>query len=216
MLLGVSGVSAYSSQGFGIPAQLEIPNCHSTGSTVGLRRVSRTGGVPHANVGSRSRSRNHMQLRNNPSSVPCETLSSNAHRISSSTRLNYRYGDEEDNSERRTEHHEATAGVGLGRFWKRDTESLQQEEKQNQVDEYLEWLDRRYNRIHSDESESSSKSAWDWLMNSPSNKNQEDQSNHEDALHVLGLAELASDRLLQKHPLPLQEEPKTSANPKLF
>eukprot|EP00521_Asterionellopsis_glacialis_P007492 CAMPEP_0195281616 /NCGR_PEP_ID=MMETSP0707-20130614/853_1 /TAXON_ID=33640 /ORGANISM="Asterionellopsis glacialis, Strain CCMP134" /LENGTH=361 /DNA_ID=CAMNT_0040340521 /DNA_START=80 /DNA_END=1165 /DNA_ORIENTATION=- len=212
MLLGVSGVSAYSSQGFGIPAQIEIPNCHSTGSTVSLRKVSRTGRTHISSVGSRSRSRTRMQLRNHPSSVTCETLSSNAPHISSSTRLNYRNGDEEDNSDHRTEHHEATAGVGLGRFWKRDTELLQEEEKQNQVDEYLEWLDRRYNRIHSDEKESSCKSAWDWLMNSPSNKNQEDQSNHEDALHVLGLAELASDRLLQKHPMPLPEEQKTAAN----
>lgn len=208
MLLGVSGVSSYSMNRIGIPVHLEIPKCSSTASTVSLRRVSRTG-MAHekkSSLGSRSRSRVSTKLmlsmNSNPGSA-YETSPPNA-RIFSSTRLNYRYGDEEDTSEHRHEHQQVAAGLGLGRFWKRDTVSVEEEEKQNQVDEYLEWIDRRYNRLHSDEKESSSKSTWNWLMNSPSNE--EEQSTQEDALHVLGLAELASDRLLQKYHLQHQNE----------
>lgn len=74
------------------------------------------------------------------------------------------------------------------------------ESQQAVVDDYLEFLDRRYHRLYDDHrpSQSESKfSAWKWIMQ---NGGQESE-NRDDALHVLGVAELASERLLQKHHL---------------
>jgi hypothetical protein len=94
--------------------------------------------------------------------------------------------------------------------------------QQETVDAYLEFLDRRYRRLHSDEEEarkrkqdeitpsassSNSKpipfSAMDWLMNGSSSSAtmEEEQRKQEDALYVLGVAGLASQKLLQKHHL---------------
>lgn len=101
---------------------------------------------------------------------------------------------------------------------------------QKSVDTYLEFLNRRYRRIHDDDdkeggdlarnddntkktqsSSSSSFSAMDWLMNGSSNDEEniistsqstttrEQQQREDDALHILGLAGLASQELLQKH-----------------
>jgi len=97
--------------------------------------------------------------------------------------------------------------------------SSKPETQQESVDAYLEFLDRRYRRLHSDEMEQgkqqqqqaqSSKpipfSAMDWLMNGNPGANsgeshQQGQRKHEDALYVLGVAGLASQKLLQKHHL---------------
>jgi hypothetical protein len=95
--------------------------------------------------------------------------------------------------------------------------------QQETVDAYLEFLDRRYRRLHSDEEEarkrkvqsdaaaiSGSKSvpfsAMDWLMNgsSQSSNVQLERQQQEDALYVLGVAGLASQKLLQKHHLQMQ------------
>lgn len=92
--------------------------------------------------------------------------------------------------------------------------------QQETVDAYLEFLDRRYRRLHSDEEEARKRkqqadesaasstnspksapfSAMDWLMNGSSN-NSPTAEQHEDALYVLGVAGLASQKLLQKHHL---------------
>merc|ERR1719464_1231154 len=102
-------------------------------------------------------------------------------------------------------------------------------EEQDSVDAYLEFLDKRYRRIHCcddyDEEDDSDKkktsiknmkkpfSAMDWLMdgknknessssnNNNNNNKQEQQRQTDDALYVLGLAGLASQKLLQKHHL---------------
>lgn len=87
-------------------------------------------------------------------------------------------------------------------------------EEQENVDAYLEFLDRRYRRLHSDdekEQKAPSKqgnskpfSAIDWLTNG-GNINAKiettTQEQQQDALYVLGVAGLASQKLLQKHHL---------------
>jgi len=75
------------------------------------------------------------------------------------------------------------------------------------VDEYLESIDRRYKRVHeNDRSQRSFTSAWAWLAaDEYSLKEEEKLRNEKDALYVLGLADLASVRLLQKHHLPVAQ-----------
>jgi len=78
--------------------------------------------------------------------------------------------------------------------------SSSQKDDQNDVDDYLEYLSRRYNRVHQNESKSDESpkgfySALAWL-NAHEIKDQT-----EDALCVLDLAKLASKRLLHKHHL---------------
>jgi len=80
-----------------------------------------------------------------------------------------------------------------------------QKDDQNIVDEYLESISRRYERVHQNESKNNRSqmgftSALAWL-NADDVINDNDQS--EDALFVLDLAELASVRLLHKHHLPV-------------
>eukprot|EP00980_Cylindrotheca_fusiformis_P013935 scaffold3618_cov129-Cylindrotheca_fusiformis.AAC.35 len=69
--------------------------------------------------------------------------------------------------------------------------------EQDSVDEYLEFLDRRYNRLH-EEGEEKPFSAISWLLeeeeSSPANQQKEN------ALYVLGVAGMASQKFLQKHP----------------
>lgn len=115
--------------------------------------------------------------------------------------------------------------------------------EQDNVDAYLEFLDRRYKRLHSDDRDeevaqqqaqvkkdktmknnnnqkkSGTFSAIDWLVNGGNNGN--DSSDFEDvaarttrqqqadALYVLGVAGLASQKLLQKHHLPTSLEAPT-------
>lgn len=73
-------------------------------------------------------------------------------------------------------------------------------DKQQSVDEYLEFLDHRYHRLHDDEASvappSKRFSAWDWL--SDSKEPCDPQRATDDALYVLGVSELASKSLLQK------------------
>lgn len=81
-------------------------------------------------------------------------------------------------------------------------------EEQESVDAYLEFLDRRYKRLHSDDREaeqSKSKSpttfsAMNWLLNG-NDESMPSKQQSEDALYVLGVAGLASQKLLQKHHL---------------
>lgn len=92
------------------------------------------------------------------------------------------------------------------------------------LDQYLESIDRRYHRLHDDEKVGSINWTWDWLMrgdsqNSNISKSQGSGSpSHrscnegEDALCVLGLADLASDRLLKQHRLPRHSSTVTVTN----
>jgi len=111
-------------------------------------------------------------------------------------------------------------------------------EEQDNVDAYLEFLDRRYRRLHCDDKEekeqqqqatqaqaeaqtkqqeskkAKSFSAMDWLMNGNSNSNvvASTREQQEDALYVLGVAGLASVKLLQKHHLPTSTSTSTSTS----
>lgn len=74
---------------------------------------------------------------------------------------------------------------------------------QENVDEYLEFLDRRYHRLREDDDEAtafSSRFSWNWLFD---NDNKEHPDSHQNqgnnSLYALGVAELASEKLLQKH-----------------
>jgi hypothetical protein len=82
------------------------------------------------------------------------------------------------------------------------------EDEQVVVDQYLEFLDRRYKRLKKKEDKPFS--AMEWLLQGSPNRNEplplEQQK--EDALYVLGVAGLASQRLLQKHHLEhMKQEP---------
>lgn len=82
--------------------------------------------------------------------------------------------------------------------------------EQDSVDEYLEFLDRRYNRLH-EEREEKPFSAINWLLQEPEESEVvvASQQQKDDALYVLGVAGLASQKLLQKHPqLSAEQGPK--------
>jgi hypothetical protein len=86
--------------------------------------------------------------------------------------------------------------------------------EQDTVDEYLEFLDRRYRRMHSTEKEEEKPkpfSAINWLLEGTPKRGEVLVSlqQEEDALYVLGVAGLASQKLLQKHHL-LPEESNTA------
>lgn len=73
------------------------------------------------------------------------------------------------------------------------------DETSQKVDEYLEFLDRRYHRLHDVETVDASQpkfSAWKWLMNT--DKETVTLQEQDDALYALGVAGLASQKLLQK------------------
>lgn len=105
----------------------------------------------------------------------------------------------------------------------RPTTSITKVDEQENVDAYLEFLDRRYRRLHCDDKKeektksklqqgsSESKtakpfSAMDWLIKGNGSNDPDALTTtweqQEDALYVLGVAGLASQKLLQKHHLP--------------
>ena len=69
------------------------------------------------------------------------------------------------------------------------------------ADEYLEFLDKRYNRLldNEDKKEETGFSVMKWLYQDSSAESAPESSRKEDALYVLGVANLASKKLLQKH-----------------
>jgi hypothetical protein len=86
------------------------------------------------------------------------------------------------------------------------------------VDEYLEFLDRRYHQIHDEEitpTPAPKFSALKWLQGGQEDIGNISDQQHDNALYVLGVAGLASQRLLQKHAAGYeaerQEVPTTSA-----
>jgi len=91
-------------------------------------------------------------------------------------------------------------------------QEARQEKEQIVLDDYLESIDRRYKRMHSHDNKSKkndpdtvSNVAWNFLTQTESSSAVEEQRKQEDAIYVLGLAELASKKLLQKHHLPIPE-----------
>jgi hypothetical protein len=131
----------------------------------------------------------------------------------STTQLQFRDGDDEDTMTRRQEHDAAAAtsrSSPQSRYWLQtvfppaDVPAESVDSEQDIVDDYLVFLDRRYHRLHDDvEAKGAKFSAWKWLMQG--NEGSEDQvivsqaEKEDDALYVLGVAGLASQRLLQKH-----------------
>ena len=81
------------------------------------------------------------------------------------------------------------------------------DQKQAVVDNYLEFLDRRYQRLHEEEEprRDTKFSAWKWLTQGSDDSEPLKQQKTDDALYVLGVAGLASEKLLQKHQLPVPE-----------
>ena len=93
--------------------------------------------------------------------------------------------------------------------------SSENDEEQQVVDEYLEFLDKRYKRLHEKETKKREPapkkfSALGWLM-ADSKSDAISEQQEEDALFVLGVAELASERLLQKHHASLQYKKRAPA-----
>jgi len=90
-----------------------------------------------------------------------------------------------------------------------DENSSCETDQQSVLDSYLESIDRRYKRVHQtdttdDTNQRTFTNAWTWLTaNESSTKQEEKQRSKEDALYVLGLAQLASARLIRKHHLPV-------------
>ena len=147
-----------------------------------------------------------------------------------STQLSFRDGDEEESAARRAENKESTKKLRLkvSNWWDSLLFSNQQskeDQQQQVVDEYLEFLDKRYHRLHDEIKQKKQKksgrgvSAWDWLRND-NGEDQEKQiapqplelnTHQDDALYVLGVAELASERLLQKHRILTPTTPKSKS-----
>jgi len=140
------------------------------------------------------------------------------------TQLWYRHGDSYDSQERKREHENAMDGLitetqdqekGWGSvFFHNQNEGDRNAQKQEKMDKYLEFLDRRYNRLHSEDVSSKNekggmKAPWNWLFENSGESDPNPQSFtqiQDDALYVLGVAELASERLLQKHHLKMQNQ----------
>jgi hypothetical protein len=128
-----------------------------------------------------------------------------------SSKLLYAHGDFEDDEYRREEHSEAVTGLRtrVSTIWSNIFPPAKPESEQEVVDDYLEFLDRRYHRLHGHEEASSSPSkpfsVLNWLTDTSSKHATHDAAkSHDDALFVLGVAELASVQLLQKHQIPVE------------
>ena len=125
-----------------------------------------------------------------------------------------------------------TESMSVGKWWNnilpgvtatRTKSPDNAEDEQEVVDEYLEFLSRRYNRLHADEkAEESPKpfSALNWLRQGSSSDGQSNanvndilqptERQQSDSLYVLGVAGLASEKLLQKHQMiPKQQQQRT-------
>jgi hypothetical protein len=107
----------------------------------------------------------------------------------------------------------------ISKWW--STISLVMDEDQNQkkVDDYLEFLDKRYHRLYNAEEKLLLPKAAkplpviSWLIdNTQRTELADSQPMQNDALFLLGLSNLASSRLLQKH----QPFAKSMTNPRLY
>jgi len=130
------------------------------------------------------------------------------------TRLNYCDGDEHEPQVIRQETASAIGDLQdkeAAKWWRsvfhKPAPTSPEDEEQQVVDEYLEFLDKRYKRLHEKERKKPEPapkkfSALGWLT---ADKSDLISQQEEDALYVLGVAELASERLLQKHHTALQQ-----------
>lgn len=128
------------------------------------------------------------------------------------TQLPYSQCDDNEDDHRRNEHLSAVDGLRtrLSGWWATMLQPVivphEEESEQQKVDDYLEFLDKRYHRLHDVEQRrvtlnpAKAFPVWDWLMDTSDREPSDDpKQSQEDALFVLGVAELASTRLLQKH-----------------
>jgi hypothetical protein len=145
------------------------------------------------------------------STIIGSAISSRSRRlVQVSTRLQYSDGNENTGAAQSSP---SSTNKWWGNFFSSADAEIE-EENQEVVDEYLEFLDRRYRRLHNTEPEEEKPkpfSALNWLIQGPPNRNHLVASKHqqEDALYALGVAGLASQKLLQKHHH--QEQGPTSA-----
>ena len=116
------------------------------------------------------------------------------------SRLRYTSGADNEHTLHRTE--------GSNGWWN----SIFSREEPSPADDYLEFLERRYNRILHDDNDTEQQhagskrgfSVLQWLYEDseqPEGSSHAKHSKEDDALYVLGVANLASKRLLQKHHL---------------
>jgi hypothetical protein len=177
---------------------------------------------PLAMIASRGESRGDIHSLNGGAYFATSTRATRSIR---STRLQYSSGRDGGSSNT----YPAVASSGGRGWWEtlfttddQDTTTLEhpRTEEQANVDAYLEFLDRRYKRLHSNDrvtvdSQSSNPvpfSAMSWLMNGKDETFLPKQPS-EDALYVLGVAGLASQKLLQKHHLPTAGTGSTATTP---
>ena len=120
-----------------------------------------------------------------------------------SFRMNYRNGNDEDQGMINT----ASVSSTTGRLPKTvvHASSLSSaalghdEDTSKKVDEYLEFLDKRYNRMRDTNGPQQKKTPFSVLKWLGQENHMEPPSEETDALYALGVAGLASERLLQKH-----------------
>jgi hypothetical protein len=147
------------------------------------------------------------------SATSCSAISSRSRRLHSiSTRL--QYSDGNGNTVTAQLSPSSTNKWWGNVFSSADAEI--EEENQEIVDEYLEFLDRRYRRLHNNEPEEEKPkpfSALHWLIQGSPYHNDvvASKQQQEDALYALGVAGLASQKLLQKHHVAHQEQRRTSS-----
>jgi hypothetical protein len=185
-------------------------------SASAFTEVGRRSNVPS---NSALRRKTTMSYTTSQSSLENENASRSSRRegqvpisTTTTTQLQFRDGDHEDTVARRVEHDAASSPEAQGRWWQTvfstappvPVETVDSE--QAVVDDYLEFLNRRYNRLHGEvKQKEASFSAWKWLMQDEV-EGSEDQSfttpaeKKDNAFYALGVAGLASQRLLQKHP----------------
>jgi len=121
---------------------------------------------------------------------------SKASMVSVSTRLQYSDGIDDESSIAYTGQ---VSKIGVKAWWSNVFRGTPDAASQQVVDEYLEFLDRRYHRLHDEEEMEDSKqpfSVLKWLRESPSEDFSQDQ--RDNALYALGIAKSASQKLLQK------------------
>jgi len=141
-----------------------------------------------------------------------------------------RYRSHDNQEEQQSQHDQATAELAKQRrpnhsvsnalhtWWtapksRRAFEQAEVDQKerkeQEDLDQYLESLDRRYKRVHKDELKTSERSGvvsfMDWLTHNESVSQNDELRKQEDAIYVFGLAGVASKNLLKRRHLPIPE-----------
>lgn len=208
MLFAISDVTGFSSTRQGIPnsvayatrSESVIPDSSLIFLSTSLHALLNSDEAPTRH--------DKVRLRRGPVAAQRRATPRPSSTSRFATRLKYRDGDEHEPQVVRQDTVDSQ-DKEAARWWQsvfqekeKTTARSHEDEEQQVVDEYLEFLDKRYKRLHEKEKkkhEPASKkfSALGWLTADKSDPLSAQQA--EDALYVLGVAELASERLLQKH-----------------